>query len=99
MCATTLGSTPPMPRPAMKRITLKEIGSCVRPAAAVKMENSAIQIAMVQRRPTLSAMVPRKIAPNIMPNSAELIMKPALVGDTPISFMMDGSAAPATARS
>jgi len=46
-----------------------------------------------------SAMVPMKMAPNIMPNSAELTMKPAWVAWTPICFMIDGSAMPATARS
>ena len=30
---------------------------------------------MAQRRPILSAMVPRNMAPNIMPNRAELTMK------------------------
>jgi hypothetical protein len=61
--------------------------------------NSARQITMARRRPMRSARVPRKIAPNIMPNSAELTMKPAFRAVTPISFMMDGSAMPATARS
>jgi len=58
-----------------------------------------MQIVIVRRLPILSAMVPRKMAPNIMPNSAELTMKPAFVGLTPISFMIDGNAMPATARS
>ena len=91
--------TPPIPKPAKKRRTLKVTGSWVNPAAAVKTLNSRMQIAMAHRRPILSAIVPRKIAPNIMPNSAELTMKPALCGSTPISFMIDGSAMPATARS
>ena len=56
----------------------KVTGSCVNPAAAVKTLNSAMQMAIVRRRPILSAMVPRKMAPNIIPNSAELTMKPGL---------------------
>ncbi|XQU72269.1 hypothetical protein OJJOAM_005058 [Cupriavidus sp. H18C1] len=99
ICATTLGITPPMPRPARKRVTLNVTGSLVKPAAAVKTENSTMQMAMAQRRPMRSAMVPRKIAPNIMPNSAELTMKPACVASTPIDCMIDGRAMPATARS
>jgi hypothetical protein len=99
ICATTFGITPPMPRPARKRITLNVTGSLVRPAAAVNTLNSAMQIAMARRLPILSATVPKNIAPNIMPNSAELTMKPALVGLTPICFMIDGNAMPATARS
>ena len=59
---------------------LKVTGSLVNPAAAVKTLNSATQIEIVQRRPILSASVPRKIAPNIIPNSAELAMKPACRG-------------------
>ena len=51
------------------------------------------------RRPMRSATVPRKMAPNIMPNKAELTMKPALVALTPICFMIEGRAMPATARS
>ena len=88
-----------MPRPARKRVTLKVIGSVAKPAAAVKMLNSTMHTAIAQRRPMRSAIVPRKIAPNIIPNSAALTMKPALVGVTPMSFMMDGKAMPATARS
>jgi hypothetical protein len=99
ICATTLGMTPPMPRPARKRVTLNVTGSFVRPAAAVNTLNSTMQMTMAQRRPMRSAMVPRKMAPNIMPNSAELTMKPAWVASTPICFMIDGSAMPATARS
>ena len=99
ICATTFGITPPMPTPARKRTMAKVSGSLARPAAAVNTLNSAMQIAIVQRRPIRSAMVPRKIAPNIMPNSAELTMNPAWVGSTPISFMIEGSAMPATARS
>lgn len=99
MWATTLGITPPMPRPARKRTMLNVTGSRARPAAAVKMLNSAMQMAIALRRPILSAMVPRKMAPNTMPNSAELTMKPACVGSTPRSFMIDGSAMPTTARS
>ncbi|MNT31911.1 hypothetical protein D3C72_1677680 [compost metagenome] len=78
---------------------LNSSGSLTSPAAAVKTLNRATQIAIVQRRPILSAMVPRKIAPNTMPNSAELTMSPAWVGATPRSFMIEGSAMPATARS
>ena len=77
----------------------KVTGSFVNPAAAVNTLNSAMQIAIVQRRPILSAMVPRKIAPNIIPKSAELTMNPAWVGSTRSSFMIDGSAIPTTARS
>ena len=77
ICAATTGSTPPMPRPAMKRVMLKVIGSWVNPAAAVKMLNRKMQIEIISLRPILSASVPRKIAPNIIPNSAELAMKPA----------------------
>ncbi|MNO00438.1 hypothetical protein D3C81_2203270 [compost metagenome] len=69
------------------------------PAAAVNTLNSRMQMAMALRRPMRSAIVPRKMAPNIMPNSAELTMNPACVADTPMSFMMAGSAMPATARS
>ena len=83
----------------MKRVMLKVIGSCVNPAAAVKTLNSATQIEIISGRPILSASVPRKIAPNIIPNRAELAMKPACVASTPMSFMIDGSAAPTTARS
>lgn len=88
-----------MPRPARKRIALKVYGLSVKPAAAVNTLNRKMQIAMALRRPILSAMVPRKMAPNIMPNRAELTMKPAFWAVTPISFMIDGSAMPATARS
>ena len=91
--------TPPMPNPAMKRAALNHSGSFARPAAAVKALKSPIHIAMAQRRPILSAIVPKRIAPNIMPKRAELTIKPAWVGSTPMSFMMDGSAIPATARS
>ena len=80
-------------------MTLKLTGSCVNPAAAVKTLNSATQTEIISGRPMRSASVPRKIAPNIMPNSAELAMKPACVASTPMSFMIAGSAAPTTARS
>ena len=53
---------------------LKVTGSWVMPAAAVNTLNSTMQITMAQRRPILSAMVPRNMAPNIMPNRAELTM-------------------------
>ena len=43
-----------------------------------------MQIAIAKRRPIRSAIVPSKIAPNIMPNSAELTMKPAFVASTPM---------------
>ena len=99
ICATTLGITPPMPRPARKRSTPNTTGSRVRPAAAVKTLNSTTQMAIARRRPMRSATVPKKTAPNIMPNSAELTMKPAPAALTPMSFMIDGSAMPATARS
>jgi hypothetical protein len=78
---------------------LKVIGSRVNPATAVKMLNNATQIEIASRRPNLSAKVPRKIAPNIIPNNAELAMKPAFVASTPISAMIAGKAAPTTARS
>ena len=80
ICATMFGITPPMPRPAMKRITLKVTGSLVKPAPAVKTLNRNTQIEIVQRRPIRSDSAPRKTAPNIMPNSAELAMKPAVGG-------------------
>ena len=41
----------------------------------------------------------KTMAPNIMPNRAELAMKPALPALTPMSFMIEGNAAPTTARS
>ena len=69
-------------------MTLNVTGSLVNPAAAVKTLNSDTQIEIVQRRPILSASVPRNIAPNIIPNSAELAMKPAVEASTPMSFMM-----------
>ncbi len=78
---------------------LKVTGSCVNPATAVKTLNNATQIEIISGRPILSARVPRKIAPNIIPNNAELAMKPACVASTPMSFMIDGRAAPTTARS
>ena len=99
ICAVTTGRTPPIPRPAKKRKALKVTGSPVRPAAAVKMLNSATQIEIVRTRPILSASVPKTMAPNIMPNRAELAMKPAPPALTPMSFMIDGKAAPTTARS
>ena len=71
----------------------------MKPAAAVKTLNRNTQIEIVQRRPILSDIAPRKTAPNIMPNSAELAMKPAVEAVTPICFMIDGSAVPATAMS
>ena len=80
-------------------MTLNVTGSLVNPAAAVKTLNSATQIEIVQRRPILSASAPRNIAPNIIPNSAEPAMKPAVEASTPMSFMMEGSATPATAMS
>ena len=61
--------------------------------------NMNTQITIAQRRPILSASAPSPIAPNIMPNSAELAMKPAVAASTFIAFMIDGSAVPATARS
>ena len=67
--------------------------------AAVKTLNSATQIEIAQRRPIFSDRAPRPTAPNIMPNSAELAMKPAVEAVTPICCMMAGSAAPATAMS
>ena len=91
--------TPPIPTPATKRATLKTIGSFVNPAAAVNTLNSAMQIATTQRRPIRSARVPKRMLPNIMPNSAELTMKPALAALTPMLFMIDGRAMPATAKS
>ncbi|MNN44575.1 hypothetical protein D3C81_1588710 [compost metagenome] len=99
ICATMLGMTPPMPRPAINRITLNVTGSLVRPAAAVNTLNRNTHSEMVQRRPIRSDRAPRKMAPNIMPNSAELAMKPAVDAVTPISFMIEGNAAPATAMS
>ncbi len=99
ICAAAFGIAPPMPSPARKRITLKVIGSLVNPAAAVKALNRNTQIEIAQRRPILSASAPSAIAPNIMPNSAELAMKPAVEASTFIAFMIDGSAVPATARS
>ena len=80
-------------------MALKLTGSEVKPAAAVNRLNRRMQIVMAQRRPMRSAMVPRKMAPNIMPNNAELAMKPACFGSTPICFMIEGRAMPTTARS
>ena len=78
---------------------LKLMGSLVSPAAAVKTLNIATQTLIISGRPIRSASVPKKIAPNIMPNSAELAMKPACVASTPICFMIAGNADPTTARS
>ncbi|MNI56106.1 hypothetical protein D3C73_1110940 [compost metagenome] len=83
----------------MKREMLKLIGSLVRPAPAVKILNKATQIAIILGRPIRSASVPRKIAPSIVPKSAEPAMMPALVGSMFMSFMIAGRAAPTTARS
>ena len=99
ICATILGITPPMPKPAIKRKILKLTGSSHKPAAAVKTLNKNTQIAIVQRRPIFSDKPPKKIAPNIMPNNAELAIKPAVEALTCISSMIDGIAAPATAIS
>ncbi len=97
--AITLGITPPSPRPATKRSAENVTASCDRPAAAVKTLNSATLAAMARRRPMRSATAPSTTAPNIMPKVAALIMKPAVVAETPMSFMMSGSAMPTTARS
>ena len=70
-----------------------------QPGCGREDTEQATQMAMAQRRPILSAMVPRKMAPNIIPKSAELTMNPAWVASTPMFFMMDGSAMPTTARS
>ncbi|MNF93292.1 hypothetical protein D3C84_759630 [compost metagenome] len=83
----------------MKRAMLKLTGLSVKPATAVKMLNSATQMAIMRGRPMRSARVPRKIAPSIVPSSAEPAMIPALVGSTFMSCMIAGSAAPTTARS
>ena len=88
-----------MPSPAIKRIILNVIGSLVRPAAAVNTLNKNTQIAIVRRRPILSDNAPKNMAPNIIPNNAELAMKPAVEASTPIPVIIDGNAAPATAIS
>ncbi len=83
----------------MKRTTLKLMGSLVNPAAAVNTLNSMTPMERAQRRPIRSDSVPRTMAPNIMPNRAELAMKPAVDAFTPICCMMDGRAMPTTAMS
>lgn len=88
-----------MPRPAMKRIALKLIGSFIRPAAAVNRLKMAMHRHITMRLPKRSERFPKIMLPNIIPNSAELAMKPACVASTPMSFMIDGSAMPTTARS
>ncbi|MNN39139.1 hypothetical protein D3C81_1531670 [compost metagenome] len=99
ICATTLGITPPIPKPAIKRIILKLIGSFVIPATAVKTLNRNTQIAIVKRRPILSDIAPKKMAPTIIPNNAELAIKPAVEALTPIFSIIEGIAIPATAMS
>ena len=94
-----MGMTPPMPTPAMKRAMLNVIESLVNPAAAVNKLNSVMQITTTRRRPIRSASVPKRMLPNIMPNSAALTMKPALVASTLMPFMIEGNAMPTTARS
>ncbi|MCY1455142.1 hypothetical protein D9M71_722540 [compost metagenome] len=93
------GNTPPIPRPAMKRMILKLTGSLVKPAAAVKRLNNATQMATIFGRPIRSASVPRKMAPSIVPNRAEPAMIPALVASIFMSCIMAGRAAPTMARS
>ncbi|MDT4831367.1 hypothetical protein FQZ97_648770 [compost metagenome] len=83
----------------MKRATLKPMGSVASPVSAVKTLKSATHTAIMRGRPMRSAKVPRKIAPSMVPNNADPAMTPALVASTPMSFMIDGSAAPTTARS
>ncbi|MNT64565.1 hypothetical protein D3C72_2024770 [compost metagenome] len=99
ICAVQMGNTPPIPKPAIKRMILKVSGLSVNPAAAVKMLNSATHIAIIFGRPIRSANVPKKMAPSIVPNNAEPAITPALVASICISAMMAGRAAPTTAKS
>ncbi len=68
--ATTLGITPPMPRPAIKRQMPNWVGVVVKPLSRVKPLNSTTQMAMTFLQPIRSDSEPKNSAPNIMPNSA-----------------------------
>ncbi|MCY1370709.1 hypothetical protein D9M69_578120 [compost metagenome] len=68
--ATTLGITPPMPSPAMKRQRPNSVGFRAKPLSTVKPLKSITQIVMAFLRPILSDSGPKNSAPNIMPNSA-----------------------------
>ena len=85
--ATTLGITPPMPRPAMKRQTTNSVMSRAKPLSTVKPLNRMTQIVIAFLRPILSDSGPKNMAPAIMPNSAALPMLPACSGLRPHSFI------------
>ncbi|MNJ53563.1 hypothetical protein D3C77_489570 [compost metagenome] len=68
--ATTLGITPPMPKPARKRQMPNSVGLRAKPLSTVKPLKRITQIMMAFLRPMRSDSGPNNKAPNIMPNSA-----------------------------
>jgi len=77
----------------------KTIGSRVSPADAVRRLNRATAITSVQRRPNLSARIPKRTVPNIMPTREALARNPACVESILRSAMIAGNAAPVMAIS
>ncbi|MCY1250958.1 hypothetical protein D9M72_646580 [compost metagenome] len=75
--ATTLGITPPMPSPAMKRQVANCSGVRAKPLTRVKPLNRITQVMTVLRRPIRSDNGPKNSAPSIIPTSAQLPSRPA----------------------
>ncbi|MNE44032.1 hypothetical protein D3C80_1382410 [compost metagenome] len=92
--ATTLGITPPMPRPAMNRHIANASGLWARPLMAVTPLKMATHIMMVLRRPIRSDNEPKNNAPSIMPTSAQLPSAPACNELRPHSAINEGSTTP-----
>ena len=70
MSATTLGITPPIPKPAMKRQMPNSVGLRAKPLSTVKPLNRITHMVIVFLRPILSDSGPKTMAPAIMPNRA-----------------------------
>ena len=92
--ATTLGITPPMPRPAMKRIAANWVGVSAKPLRKVTPLKMITVIMITFLRPMRSDSGPKISAPNIMPNSAALPSEPACSGVRSHSFISTGSTTP-----
>ncbi|MOA07795.1 hypothetical protein D3C78_1275170 [compost metagenome] len=92
--ATTLGITPPMPRPARKRHRANSSGLRAKPLMTVKPLNRITQVMMVLRRPMRSDRGPKNSAPSIIPTSAQLPSRPASSALKPQSCISAGSTTP-----
>ncbi|MNO97143.1 hypothetical protein D3C76_888400 [compost metagenome] len=92
--ATTLGMTPPIPSPAIKRHSANSTGVRARALITVKPLNSSTQLMMVLRRPMRSDSGPKNNAPSIIPNNAQLPRKPACTALSPQSCINAGSTTP-----